>query len=87
MNEQTPAPGQSLPDAPGATVALVLGIIGLFLAGMILGIIALVMGIKAKKAITENPGMYGGSGKATAGIVLGIIAIVGWGIGLIFWAL
>gem|GEM_PF-6595292 len=87
MNEQVPVSGESLPDAPGATTAMVLGIIGLFVAGMILGIIALVMGLKAKKAISENPGMYGGSGKATAGIVLGIIGIVGWGLATIFWIL
>ncbi|MDR0914823.1 MAG: zinc-ribbon domain-containing protein [Oscillospiraceae bacterium] len=51
-----------------ATGSLVCGIIGLFVAGLIMGIIAIVQGNKAKKL-----GYTGG--KATAGIVLGIIDI------------
>jgi hypothetical protein len=51
-----------------ATGSLVCGIIGLFVAGLSLGIIAIVQGNKAKKL-----GYTGG--KATAGIVLGIIDI------------
>ena len=59
-----------------ATGAMVCGIIGLFVAGLILGIVALVQGNKAKKM-----GYVGG--KATAGIVLGIIDIAAWAIILI----
>ena len=52
-----------------ATSSLVCGIIGLFVAGIILGIVAIAQGNKAKQL-----GYQGG--KATAGIVLGIIDIV-----------
>ena len=63
--------GQKHPADGTATAALVCGIIGLFIFGLILGIIAIVQGSRAKKL--GYPG-----GKATAGIVLGIIDIVAW---------
>ena len=65
--------------APGATAALVCGIIGLFICGVILGIVAIVKGNEAKRAIASDP-TYGGGGMATAGIVLGILDLVGWAI-------
>ena len=58
-----------------ATWSLVLGIIGVLCCGVILGIVAIVLGVKAKNKIAKNPGMEG-SGKATAGIILGIIGII-----------
>lgn len=64
-------PGQKAPGESAATGAMVCGIIGLFFFGFIFGIIALVQGNKAKRL-----GFIGG--KATAGIVLGIIDIIGW---------
>ena len=63
--------------APGAVASLVCGIIGLFLFGVILGIIAISMSMKAKRAIAADP-MYGGGGLATAGLVLGIIDLIGF---------
>jgi len=56
---------------------MVCGIIGFVVAGLILGIIAITQGTKAK-----NLGYVGG--KATVGIVLGIIDIVAWAIIMIF---
>ena len=64
------------PGDGAATGAIVCGIIGLFVAGLILGIIAIVQATKAKK-------LGCASGKATAGIVLGVCAIVGWAFSLI----
>jgi hypothetical protein len=52
-----------------ATASLVLGIIGLFVAGIILGIVALVLSNQSIKA-------NGPSRAATAGKILGIIDIV-----------
>ena len=52
-----------------ANTSLTCGIIGLFVAGIILGIVAVVQSNKAK-----NMGYIGG--KATAGLVLGIIDII-----------
>ena len=37
---------------------------------------AWVLGSQARKGIRESPGQYGGSGKATAGYVLGIIGSI-----------
>ena len=56
-----------------ATASLVCGIVGLILAGFILGIIAIVLASMAKKEIART-GQAGG-GLATAGMVLGIIDI------------
>jgi putative exporter of polyketide antibiotics len=57
--------------------ALVLGILGLVCCGIFTGIPALILGNMAKKEINQTG--QGGGGMATAGIVLGIIAIV-WGV-------
>lgn len=65
-----------LQNAPGAVASMVCGIVGLIVCGIIMGIIALVLGTKAKGHISRAPGQYGGSGMATAGIVLGILDIV-----------
>ena len=61
--------------APGATAALVWGIVSLFVCGFILGWVAISKSKSAKKLIASSP-RYGGDGMATAGYVLGIIAIV-----------
>lgn len=52
-----------------ATMAMVFGIIGLFFAGIIFGILALVNANACKKAGYSN-------GKVTAGFVLGILDLV-----------
>ncbi len=64
-----------------ATEALTYGIIGLFCFGIVLGPVAISKALKAKKMIAMNP-QLAGSGKATAGLVLGIIALVFWVIGI-----
>ncbi len=53
------------------------GIIGLFCFGIILGPMAISKGLKAKKLIAKDPNLDG-EGKATAGVILGIIATVIW---------
>ena len=87
---QQPAPyGQpyGLPDAQGALISMILGIIGLVLTpltcccgvGVIiplgLGIAALVLGFQARGKIAAAPGALGGSGKALAGIITGGTAV------------
>lgn len=64
-------------NAPGATAALVWGIIGLFFCGPILGAVALSNAKKAEGFLATSP-RYGGEGLAKAGRVLGIIDIVLW---------
>lgn len=77
--QQMPMQGQI--NAPGAVAALVCGIISVALqifcvAGIILGIIAIVQAKKAKAAVMQSPGAFTGGGMGTAGYVLGIIGTV-----------
>lgn len=58
-----------------AIASLVCGIIGLIIAGIILGIVAVVLGVMAKREIAANPRLSG-AGLATAGIVTGAIGFV-----------
>jgi hypothetical protein len=92
-----PAPyGQpygGLPEAQGATPAMVLGIIALVVTpascccGFIavvpiaMGIVAVFMGVNARNRVNASQGTLGGGGKALAGIITGGIAAV---LGLIF---
>jgi hypothetical protein len=68
--------------APGATASLVYGIISLLICGLIFGPLAIIKANEAQKIIAEDP-RYGGGGMATAGKVLGIIALIFWAVGLI----
>lgn len=70
-------------NAPGAVGALICGILALTCCGAITGIPAILLGASAKRQIRENPGLYTGSGMATAGIVLGIISIAWTAIALL----
>ena len=79
-----PDPRQAEVEAAAkrATTAMILGIISLFCAGIVLGIIAIVMGAQARAVLSKAQAP---SGKALAGIILGIIGLVGAIIAMIFW--
>lgn len=68
---------------PKGTTVLVLGIVSLFVCGVILGPIALIQGNKALKEIDANPAAYTNRQNVVIGRILGIIAIVLWVIGII----
>jgi hypothetical protein len=71
-------PGYGAPkQEKGAITALVLGIVGLFLCGILLGPAAIYEGAKARRRIRESNGMLTGDGMALAGLILGIVATVG----------
>lgn len=67
-------------DAPGATAALVLGIISVVfnipIVGLILALIGLSKARNAKAMCDANPGCYSNAGVAQAGMILSIIGIV-----------
>jgi hypothetical protein len=75
------------PSAPGATAAMVCGIVSLALtpfacfcwfleiAAIPLAVVAIVMGFRARNAVRQSQGTLAGGGKATAGLVTGIIAV------------
>ncbi len=76
------APAQT---SPLAIVSLVLGIVGFLCCGLFLfSIGALVTGFLARKQIGESQGRLKGGGMATAGLILGAVAIV---LGIIYWVL
>lgn len=76
------APG-SMGNDSGATTAMILSIIGLFVC-VPLAIGGMVMGYSARKRIDASGGMLGGSGQATTAIVLGWVAVALWVILMIY---
>jgi hypothetical protein len=69
-----PPPAGPQEDPPGATAALVCGILGLFVLPLILSVAALVLGYKARGRAKADPQRYK-TGRATTGIVLGWIGV------------
>lgn len=57
---------------------MISGIVSLFCCGVILGPVAIVLSTQAKAEIAATGGVQGGDGQAKAGLILGIIGIVGW---------
>lgn len=72
-------------NAPGAVQSMVFGIIGLLICGIVFGPLAISRASSAKREIAANP-MYGGSGFATAGMVLGVLDLVAFVLLLVFRA-
>src|SRR5229473_8671910 len=82
-------PGGMPMGAPGATPSMILGIIAVVLApigcfcGLLeivalpLGIVAVVLGFRARSRIAQSQGTLGGSGKALAGLITGFVGL-GW---------
>lgn len=56
--------------------SMILGIVSIVCCGIFAGIPAIVLAVLAKREIGESRGTQTGSGQATAGLVLGIVAIV-----------
>lgn len=72
-----PAPAYTAvaPDHPRATVALILGILGI-VACSVVAPFALVIGRRSVKEIDASGGRLGGRGMAQAGFILGVIGTV-----------
>lgn len=78
-----PVPYRTKTNAPGATSSLAWGIVGFFFCGIIFGCVAISHANKAKKLIQTQPDLYTGNGLSTAGLVIGIIDLVAWGLFLL----
>ena len=77
-------PGYPVPPKhPQATTAMILGILGLVLCGVI-GPFAWVIGSKAVKEIDANPSAYSGRSEANAGKIMGIIGTALLGLSVVF---
>jgi len=65
---------------PNATAVLVLGIcsivFGCFFVGLILGIIGIVLAGKGRKLYKDNPELYEGNGSLNAGFIMSIIGTI-----------
>jgi hypothetical protein len=76
-----PFSGYAVPDLPKATAALVVGIVsvaGAFtcVLPVLAAPVAWVLGAQARREIRSAPQQWAGEGRATAGMVLGIIGTV-----------
>jgi hypothetical protein len=82
---QQPAPayGYVVPDHPKATTAMVLGILGIVVCGVIAPF-AWSIGKKTRDEIDASGGRLGGRGQANAGYIMGIIGTVLLGLGVLF---
>ena len=77
----TPFPVYGVPDLPKATAALVVGIVavaGAFtcVLPVLAAPVAWALGVQARREIRSAPQQWAGEGRATAGMVLGIIGSV-----------
>lgn len=88
MRAATPPPAGS---PPGAVTSLICGILsvlccGMPVAGLVLGIVAIVTAGRARSAVQAAPDRYQPSGLATGGLVTGIIGTVLSTLVILFWA-
>jgi Domain of unknown function (DUF4190) len=81
----TPGYGYAYPKNNLGVWSLVLGLVGIFVCGLIAGIPAIIVGNKSRRAIAE--GQANNGGLATAGIVLGWISVALSVLGLVIFIL
>lgn len=84
MTQQTPGPGYAPlpPNHPQATTALVLGILGIVVCGVIAPF-AWSMGGTAVREIDASGGQWGGRTEANAGRILGMVGTILLVLGLV----
>ncbi|MDP6381338.1 MAG: DUF4190 domain-containing protein, partial [Phycisphaerae bacterium] len=75
---QSPPPVEPVPGGPAqtcglATASLILSIVGYCVPVLIPDILAIIFGVKARRAIAKSAGRLKGAGMALAGMILGIV--------------
>lgn len=75
--------GEKPPASPAAVLSLVCGI--LLCLGPVTGSAAIVAGLVARAQVRRRPAATGGAGMAAAGIALGILNLLIWAIGLVYY--
>jgi len=84
QNQNQNTDNSRVPTDGLAIASLVLGIIGIFVAGLILGFLAILFAILSFKNIKKHEGARKGKGLATAGLIIGIAAVLGAAYVIIF---
>lgn len=68
-----------------AIVSLVTGILGFLCCGLLFpSLLAIILGVIARGKASKDPANYGGSGLAVAGIITGVLGLIG-GIAYLIW--
>jgi Domain of unknown function (DUF4190) len=75
--------GEKPPASPAAVLSLVCGM--LLCLGPLTGPTAIIAGLVARAQAQRKPNAVGGRGMATAGIALGVLNLVLWTFGLIYY--
>jgi len=74
---------------PQANAALITGVIGMLTSvtcvGGLVGIAGVVLGTQAKHEIDADPARYTGRGKASAGVITGILGLTGTALWVVFF--
>jgi hypothetical protein len=67
------------PNKTLSLVSMILGILGLTICcgGFIINIAAIITGFMARSKAAADPNQFGGSGMATAGLIMGIVGLLG----------
>jgi hypothetical protein len=79
VNEIFSKPPEGVVEQPMPATAMlnfIFAVVGIFVAGIPLGLLAILLGGFAIGKINRNPGMQG-KGLAIAGIAIGVVAIIG----------
>lgn len=61
-----------------AVAGFTMSLVGLFIFGFILGVLAVIFSSIGLSRTINDPEAWGGKGLATAGLIIGIIDIIGW---------
>ena len=70
-------PGPQYRTSSAAVGSFVFSLVGILCAGFITGVIAVILGASALSDISKDPQLQG-RGLATAGVIIGILDIIGW---------
>ena len=85
--EPWPPPAEAKPVAatvaPRAAISVILGVLSLMCGGPWVGIIAIALGVSARRQIADSGGSLSGNGAAAIGIILGVLGTIIHGIGYI----
>ena len=69
--------GEKLPTDGLAITSFIFGIVGVFFAGLIFGLLAIIFGVLSLEKIKRSNGRVKGKGLAIAGTIIGLISLIG----------